>query len=69
MKSLWFSLLKIANLKNYASAAGGASDKKAMGSESEKNDPEDLQKVCLMGEGLLVGSPTEDTGLRAAWSR
>ena len=40
-----------------------------MGSEYEKNDPEDLQKVCLMGEGLLVGSPTEDTGLRAAWSR
>ena len=22
-----------------------------------------------MGEGRLVGSPTEDTGLRVAWSR
>ena len=26
-------------------------------------------KVCLMGEGRLVASPTEDTGLRVAWSR
>ena len=32
----------------------------------EKKDP---QKVCLMGEGRLVGFPTEDTGLRVAWSR
>ena len=26
-------------------------------------------KVCLMGEGRRVNSPTEDTGLRVAWSR
>jgi len=25
-------------------------------------------KVCLMGEGRLVGATTEDTGLRVAWS-
>ena len=28
-----------------------------------------MQKVCLVGEGILVSDPTEDTGLRAAWSR
>ena len=26
-------------------------------------------QVCQMGEGRLVASPTEDTGLRVAWSR
>ena len=26
-------------------------------------------KVCLMGEGRRVNPPTEDTGLRVAWSR
>ena len=26
-------------------------------------------QVCQMGEGRLVAPPTEDTGLRVAWSR